>query len=111
MQLVLVDTPGVMISQRNPLEGRMMSYVRGSMREADAVVAIVDASQVSCPLLSINCNPCGANYYLHKNDVTYLQLSVMMSFGMCNRAAWDKPYFTKPRFEIYSVWAKLAQTH
>lgn len=47
LQLVLVDTPGVMQSQRNPLEGRMMSYVRGSMREADAVVAIVDASQVS----------------------------------------------------------------
>jgi GTPase Era involved in 16S rRNA processing len=53
MQLVLVDTPGVMQSQRNPLEGRMMSYVRGSMREADAVVAIVDASQVG-PLSTVD---------------------------------------------------------
>lgn len=53
MQLVLVDTPGVMQSQRNPLEGRMMSYVRGSMRESDAVVAIVDASQVIHPFLSL----------------------------------------------------------
>lgn len=45
LQLVLVDTPGVIADQRNPLEGKMMSYVKGSMREADAVVAIVDASQ------------------------------------------------------------------
>lgn len=45
LQLVLVDTPGVIANQRNPLEGRMMSYVKGSMRDADAVVAIVDVSQ------------------------------------------------------------------
>lgn len=45
LQLVLVDTPGVIADQRNPLEGKMMSYVKGSMREADAVVAIVDVSQ------------------------------------------------------------------
>jgi GTPase Era involved in 16S rRNA processing len=29
---------------RNRLESRMMSYVKGAIRDADAVVAIVDAS-------------------------------------------------------------------
>jgi GTPase Era involved in 16S rRNA processing len=42
---VLIDTPGVIDVKRNMLEGHMMSVVKTAMREADAVVAIVDCSR------------------------------------------------------------------
>lgn len=45
MQAVLIDTPGVIDVKRNMLEGRMMSVVKTAMREADAVVAIVDVAR------------------------------------------------------------------
>ena len=39
-----MDTPGVILEQRNKLEGRMMGFVKKAMREADAIVAIIDSS-------------------------------------------------------------------
>jgi GTPase Era involved in 16S rRNA processing len=41
---VLVDTPGVVRSARNTLDSRLLSYIMGSMKEADAVVVIADAT-------------------------------------------------------------------
>ncbi|KAK9842092.1 hypothetical protein WJX81_008104 [Elliptochloris bilobata] len=43
-QLILLDTPGIMTTQRNKLDERMMANVRQARREADAVLAIADAA-------------------------------------------------------------------
>ncbi|GAB4814342.1 hypothetical protein N2152v2_001388 [Parachlorella kessleri] len=43
-QAVFLDTPGIIEDKRNPLEERMMKSVQESLREADAVLAVVDAA-------------------------------------------------------------------
>ena len=43
-QMILLDTPGVIQDQRNRLEQRMMRAVKSAIRDADALLAIIDAS-------------------------------------------------------------------
>lgn len=43
-QMILLDTPGVIRDQRNKLEQRMMRAVKMAIRDADALLAIIDAS-------------------------------------------------------------------
>ncbi|KAK9814006.1 hypothetical protein WJX73_008810 [Symbiochloris irregularis] len=43
-QMILLDTPGVMREERNQLDGKMMQNVRSARRDADILLALVDAS-------------------------------------------------------------------
>lgn len=43
-QIVFLDTPGVIQDKRNKLEERMMRSVQSSVNDADALLAIIDAS-------------------------------------------------------------------
>lgn len=43
-QAVFLDTPGIIATRRNELEERMMNAVDQAVRDADAILAIVDAS-------------------------------------------------------------------
>jgi GTPase Era involved in 16S rRNA processing len=53
MQVILLDTPGVIARKRNHLEARMMSFVKASMKQADALVAIVDIRHEPGELLAM----------------------------------------------------------
>jgi len=44
-QAVFLDTPGIIADRRDELEVRMMGAVASSVREADALLAIIDASK------------------------------------------------------------------
>lgn len=43
-QAIFLDTPGIMDDTKNKLDDRMMASVRESMKDADAILALVDAS-------------------------------------------------------------------
>lgn len=43
-QVVFLDTPGIILDKRNKLEERMMASVSEAVKDADALLAIVDAS-------------------------------------------------------------------
>ena len=53
VQVVLLDTPGVIVDRRNQLEVRMMAAVKACMRQADAIVAIVDITRSQKEVLSM----------------------------------------------------------
>ncbi|EFN58030.1 hypothetical protein CHLNCDRAFT_20741 [Chlorella variabilis] len=43
-QAVFLDTPGIIVDKRNKLEDKMMASVQQAVRDADCLLAIVDAS-------------------------------------------------------------------
>lgn len=43
-QVVFLDTPGIISDKRNKLEERMMASVQEAVKDADALLAIVDVS-------------------------------------------------------------------
>ena len=51
--MILLDTPGVVNEQRNRLETRMMGFVKTAMRDADAIVAIVDLQRSAREVLEM----------------------------------------------------------
>ena len=53
LQMILLDTPGVINERRNKLEARMMAFVKASMRQADALVAIVDMTRSQQEVLNM----------------------------------------------------------
>lgn len=44
-QMILFDTPGIMKEQRNKLDERMMAAVVASIKEAEAIIAVVDVGR------------------------------------------------------------------
>jgi len=43
-QMILLDTPGVIDKERNKMEGYMMNSVKTAVKDADLVIAMIDAS-------------------------------------------------------------------
>ncbi|KAK9820197.1 hypothetical protein WJX72_007370 [[Myrmecia] bisecta] len=52
-QIILLDTPGVMKEQRNKLDEKMMRNVRRAIQDADALLALVDATEPPSDILDM----------------------------------------------------------
>ena len=59
-QMVLLDTPGVLRERRTRMETAMMAAVRRAMKDADAIVMLVDASRGADEALRLMAPPEGA---------------------------------------------------
>jgi GTPase Era involved in 16S rRNA processing len=53
VQLILLDTPGLVDHKRNVLETKMMSAVKSAMKDADSIVALVDVTKDREDLLAM----------------------------------------------------------
>jgi GTP-binding protein Era len=52
-QMIIQDTPGLIMKQRNSVEQRMMATVKTAVRDADLILVIVDASERPKDVLSM----------------------------------------------------------